>query len=111
MEDDIFEVEPVKRFLILTDGCDYWADDFCVHQTISGEVGYVSLINQRSDGRHVVCDVHAPVNAVMDFGTEYTIESFRQKIDEGQEEMDAAAKEFIEAAASRCKTKLPDGYQ
>jgi len=111
MDDDIFGVEATKRFLIMTDACDYWADDFCVHQSLRGEIGYVSLINQRSDGRHVVCDVHAPVNAVLDFGTEYTIESFRAKIDEGQEEMSAAAKEFIEAAAARRVSKLPDGYQ
>jgi len=107
--DDLFEVEPTKRFLIQTDACDYWADDFCVHQTLDGGIGYVSIIHARPDGKCVIADVHASITAILDYGTEYTLESFRETIEDDQARMADAAKEFIDAV--KTKVRSPEGYQ
>ncbi|HNR57515.1 MAG TPA: hypothetical protein PKJ51_03565 [Methanothrix sp.] len=107
--DSIFGAEPEKRFLIQTDACDYWADDFCLHQVLDGGIGYVSVIYARPDGRCIICDIHAPVSAIIDYGTEYTLESFRSTIYADQTRMQDAAKEFIDAAKKRVRP--PDGYQ
>jgi hypothetical protein len=106
---DLFGLEPEKRFLIQTDACDYWADDFCLHQVLDGGIGYVSAIYQRPDGRCVICDIHAPVSAIIDYGTEYNLESFRATINADQERMQDVAKDFIDAAKAR--VRVPDGYQ
>ena len=107
--DDLFEVEPTKRFLIQTDACDYWADDFCLHQTLDGGIGYVSIIHARPDGKCVIADVHASITAILDYGTEYTLESFRETIEGDQARMADAAKEFIDALKTRVRP--PEGYQ
>lgn len=107
--DDLFEVEPTKRFLIQTDACDYWADDFCLHQTLDGGIGHVSIIHARPDGKCVIADVHASITAILDYGTEYTLESFRETIEGDQARMADAAKEFIDAV--KTKVRPPEGYQ
>lgn len=116
MIDNLFELSPTKRFLIQTDACDYWADDFVVHkQPMTDVVSYISVIYEREDGHCVVCDIHSPIGAVLDFGAEFTLESFRETVDRTLDEIEQAQKEFIEHAKKKDSTVLTQpavsGYQ
>lgn len=111
---EIYELTPKKRFLFQTAAYDFYADNYVVHKDASGTFGYLSIINQRDDGKCVITDIYAPIESMTDFEPEHTLESFQQMIDDHMERADAAKEQFAEEIAKRVKTTKSEkivGYQ
>jgi len=75
---DISKINPERRFLIVSENHEIWADEFYF------EGSYISIYNE-VDGNGVLMSLYEPPTLLIDFQPDLTYDDWRRKINEDRE--------------------------
>jgi len=82
---DITELQPRRRYLVVTENNEYWFDDYFI-----GPGGVTGFIKQND--KYIMINIYEPIITSVDFQSDYTPEKVREEIKRGQDRLNEILK-------------------